>query len=398
MFAPGRRCIALHCSKTNNNRDYETPARLDRPVSFHRDRIYVEPRLGKLLLSAQAEMQLDSDAHEAATRALSALQASALVHLLQAVGATGYRFITTSPLTHHRVMSNRRSLNGTSLRDIFGWSMGFSASAIDPTILSWMDQAGILVVDGGLMRSCVRISSIANDLFVHSAYPTSQASAVFFGPDTYRFVRFIREALTTSPVCNDTMLSVEANGPIRLLDIGCGSGAGALIAARELKAMNIPVTVTMNDINPLALRYTVVNAEVAGIAVEIAPGDNLSGLPGEFDLIVCNPPYLDNDAQRAYRHGGDGLGRALSVRMTTEAISRLAPGGRLLLYTGVAIVDGEDRFLSEIGPILDAAGCNWSYAEIDPDVFGEEIERPVYAQIDRIAAVGLIVQRSREYS
>ena len=114
---------------------------------------------------------------------------------------------------------------------------------------------------------------------------------------------------------------------------------------------------------------------------------------GTFDLIISNPPYLDDAAQRAYRHGGARLGRALGVRIAAESLKRLAPGGRLLLYTGVAMVDGEDPFLRELQPLLAASGFEWSYAEIDPDVFGEELERPVYAHIDRIAAVGLVARR-----
>jgi methylase of polypeptide subunit release factors len=152
----------------------------------------------------------------------------------------------------------------------------------------------------------------------------------------------------------------------------------------------------MNDINPLALQFTAVNADVAGIPVMLAQGDALAAVEGEFDLIVSNPPYLDDAAQRAYRHGGAKLGRALSVRIAAESLRRLAPGGQLLLYTGVAIVDGEDDFIADMRPLLAASGCEWSYAEIDPDVFGEELERPVYAHIDRVAAVGLIAVRTPE--
>jgi hypothetical protein len=60
------------------------------------------------------------------------------------------------------------------------------------------------------------------------------------------------------------------------------------------------------------------------------------------------------------------------------------------------MVDGEDPFLAELQPLLATPGFDWSYAEIDPDVFGEELERPVYAHIDRIAAVGLIATRAAE--
>jgi methylase of polypeptide subunit release factors len=166
--------------------------------------------------------------------------------------------------------------------------------------------------------------------------------------------------------------------------------------ARALAAAGTPARVVMSDINPLALQYAAVNAEVAGVPVTLAQGDALQAVEGDFDLIVSNPPYLDDAAQRAYRHGGTRLGRALSARIAAESLKRLAPDGQLLLYTGVAMVDGEDPFLAEMRPLLEASGCEWSYTEIDPDVFGEELERPVYAHIDRIAAVGLVATRARE--
>ncbi|MCA9708680.1 MAG: methyltransferase, partial [Myxococcales bacterium] len=150
-------------------------------------------------------------------------------------------------------------------------------------------------------------------------------------------------------------------------------------------------TVVMNDINPLALRYTAINAAAAGVPIETSLGDALSSSSGAFDLVVCNPPYLVDDGARVYRHGGDRLGRGLAIRIAEESLARLRPGGRLLLYTGVAILDGRDPFIDDLRPSLEAAGAAWTYRELDPDVFGEELERPIYAEIDRIAAVGLVV-------
>lgn len=310
--------------------------------------------------------------------------------VLHQVAATGYRFTTTTPLTHHRVLARRGREAGITLRDIFGWNMPFEAQAVPAALLAEMEHAGILGRSGPLWRSTVRIATIDDDLFFHSAYPTVEANAVFFGPDTYRFVRFIRHAL------QQRSTQGFARGMMRVLDIGCGSGAGGIAAARALAVAGTAATVVMNDINPLALQFTAVNADVAGIPVMLAEGDALSAVEGEFDLIVSNPPYLDDAAQRAYRHGGAKLGRALSVRIAAESLRRLAPGGQLLLYTGVAIVDGEDSFIADMRPLLAASGCEWSYAEIDPDVFGEELERPVYAHIDRVAAVGLIAVRTPE--
>ncbi len=336
------------------------------------------------MLSPQIQLECEPD-YSHPTHATS------LVQVLQQVADSGYQFITPTPLTHQRVIGQRVGA-GMTLRDIFGWNLPFAPDAVVPALLEAMNQADILQSSGPLLRSAVRIATLNEDVFLHSAYPTTQDTAVFFGPDTYRFARFIRHALQTA----DWEFGPTAAGdtrPIRILDVGCGSGVGGIVAARQFDHTGLPLVVTMNDINPLALHYTAINAQVAGIPVGIAQGDALSAVVGEFDLIVCNPPYLDDAATRTYRHGGARLGRALSVRIAAQALARLAPGGHLLLYTGVAIVEGIDPFLAEVLPLLSAADFEWSYDEIDPDIFGEELCRPIYAHADRIAAVGLIVQR-----
>ena len=310
---------------------------------------------------------------------LSSREDAALSHLLDYLRTQHYRFITITPLTHAHVMARRCGQMGATLRDIFGWNQAFEKHRLPSATLALLDEAGLLEHDCDDLRSKVRVSSIDDALFLHSAYPTEQEDAVFFGPDTYRFVRFIRQALaeTTAP------------GGMRVLDIGCGSGAGGLMLARQYPRADL----VLNDINPQALRYAALNAAAMGARANFAEGDSLAAVQGAFDLIIANPPYLVDKDARTYRHGGDHLGRSLSLRMATESLSRLAPGGRLLLYTGVAIVDGKDEFLEELTPALQRCGCTWRYEEIDPDVFGEELLQPAYEQVDRIAAVGLSVRR-----
>lgn len=314
---------------------------------------------------------------------------TALGLVLRHLAGSRYRFTTPTPLTHQRVLTHRGSQMATTLRDIFGWNMPFTLTcdAMPRELLAAMRGAGVLQTRGDVLQSGVRVSSIGDDLFVHSTYPTTQDDAVFFGPDTYRFARFIQQGVA----------HVRSSGsqPIRVLDVGCGSGAGGLVAARVLSHLG-PLEVCMNDINPLALRYTAINAQLADIAIKPALGNALRAIKGDFDLIISNPPYLDDAAQRAYRHGGAGLGRALSVRIAEEALGRLLPGGCLLLYTGVAMVGGVDAFLADMQPLLANEQFEWSYSEIDPDVFGEELDQPAYAHVDRIAAVGLTVTRKAE--
>ena len=334
--------------------------------------------------------------------------AAAVNRLLAEVAETAYRFTTPTPTTQQRYLDRSGCTTASSLRDIFGWNLPFEANTLSPSMLQHMRDAGVLMqcvatqtsalrkLPGRprLYQSAVRIGSLDGDLFLHSGFPTEAPESVFFGPDTYRFARFVQHALQDTLTHQASADCAPKTLPRRILDLGCGTGAGGIVAARVLQQHGEDYCVTMRDINPAALHYTTVNAAIAGIRIQLSHGDALAALDGEFDLIVANPPYLFDDARRTYRHGGAGLGRALSVQFVKESLPRLAPGGLLLLYTGVAMVDGLDPFLTEVLPLVSQAGYRWSYAEIDPDVFGEELSRPMYQHVDRIAAIGLSVWRT----
>jgi methylase of polypeptide subunit release factors len=148
------------------------------------------------------------------------------------------------------------------------------------------------------------------------------------------------------------------------------------------------------DINDHALTFTSVNARLGGLSnLVTAHSDLLRDIEGNFDLIIANPPYLLDAEQRVYRHGGGNHGAGLSLKIFDAALQRLAPGGTLLLYTGVAIFDGQDPFLSAVRLSLGDLAWDWFYEEIDPDVFAEELEKPDYIHADRIACVALRLTR-----
>lgn len=303
----------------------------------------------------------------------------ARVRLLRWLKAQDYRFVPPTPLTHRRVYPRRAARPERSLADVFGWNLAFAEQAVAPELFGLMQAAAVLHREGGSWRSDWRVASLDDLLFWHSGFPTTAPDAVFFGPDTYRFLRFLQAHLAALP----------PQRPLRVLDVGCGSGAGGIMVARRLPS----AMVTLGDINPLALCIAAINAVAAGVTVRTALGDALAVVEGELDLVICNPPYLVDAGRRAYRHGGDDLGRELGLRIAREALARLAPGGRLLLYTGVAIEDGRDAFIAALAPALEQAGCDWRYEEIDPDVFGEELQRTPYLHTDRIAAIGLAATR-----
>lgn len=308
---------------------------------------------------------------------------SSLLRLAGWLQGEGYAFSTVTPATHERVNARVEARHARTLRDVFGWSRPFPASLLPDAATDPLRAAGLLLpAGGGLLRSAVRFSTLRGQLFAHSAYPTVEEDAVFFGPDTCRFVALIEQELQREPL----------RPGARILDVGCGSGAGGILAA--LAASPSQPRLALTDINARALRFAAANAAHANCGhAQLAQGDLFLALDGQYDLILANPPYLNDGAQRTYRHGGGRWGEALSGRIVREGVERLAPEGRLVLYTGAAIVDGRDPLLESLQPLLEAGGYRWSYREIDPDVFGEELEQPAYADAERIAAVGLVVQR-----
>lgn len=300
----------------------------------------------------------------------------ALLGLLRALDRTGYHFITPTPATHARFLERRSGQAASTLREVFGWNMPFSPQAAPPEILDLLKRSRRLASTEDGFKSKVRASSLGEDLFFHSAFPTEAEDAVFFGPDSYRFARLIRAALPAR----------LPDGAI--VDIGTGSGLGAVTAA---KLTGRPVLMT--DINPKALHLARINATHAGVEARAVEGEGLAGVRGAVALALANPPYIADDAGRDYRDGGGLHGAAVSVAIAREAAGRLATGGRLILYTGAAIVDGRDRLKEALEGVMSEAGCDLDYSEIDPDVFGEELERDAYRDVERIAVVAAVATR-----
>lgn len=295
----------------------------------------------------------------------------AVTRLLKWLDAAGYAFVTPTPATHRRVLSHRTGAAG-SLRDVFGWSLPFSSGLLEPDLWSLISEAGLVEEQGGLFKSRLRVSRLGDKLFAHSAFPTTQADAVFLGPDSYRFAAFIRRR-------------APRREGLDIIDLGAGAGVGGIVAAGLAPRARI----VLADINPKAVALARANADAAGVSAEVVRSDGLQGVP-PADVILANPPYIADPEGRTYRDGGGDHGEKIALDWAREAIQRLRPGGQMLLYTGAAVVAGRDPVREGLEAIEDA---QLDYEELDPDVFGEELERPAYARVDRIAVVGAVLTK-----
>jgi methylase of polypeptide subunit release factors len=303
---------------------------------------------------------------------------SALLDLLKLLAARGYAFVTPTPASHARVVARPDKRQAADLRDMLGWSLAF-APGLDPHVEDLLAQADMLEPSDGLLRSRLRVSSLQGRLFLHSAYPTEAEDSVFFGPDSYRFADLIAAELEREP------LKLGAH----IVDLGAGAGVGGIVAALA----STDARVTLTDLNPKALRLARINAAAAGTQVETVEADTLDGVADPIDLAVINPPYIVDEDNRAYRDGGGMHGGEAPFRMTEMAARRLAPGGRLILYTGAAIVNGRNPLCEATAELATRRGLTHRCRELDPDVFGEELEHPAYADVERIALVAVLLER-----
>jgi methylase of polypeptide subunit release factors len=302
----------------------------------------------------------------------------ALLSLLEGLADSEYRFVTVTPETHRRAIERSPGRIARDLRDVFGWSLPFEAGLLPPAVRDALERSGTMAREGSLCRSRVRVASVEDRLFLHSAYPTDSSDSVFFGPDSYRYARFLRAELQSLPAAR------------RLVDVGAGGGVGAIVAAGLLPGTSLVAT----DINPLALRFARVNARHAGVELETIATSGLDAVEGPVDLVIANPPFVADPAKRLYRDGGDLHGARLSLEWALAAARRIEPGGAVLLYTGSAIVGGRDRLEEALSEQLRGLGCTLRYAEIDPDIFGELLVQPGYEEVERVAAVGAVIRKA----
>lgn len=128
----------------------------------------------------------------------------------------------------------------------------------------------------------------------------------------------------------------------RVLDLCTGNGSLAVIAALAFPE----VTVDAADISDDALAIARINVDKHRLdkRIRVLKSDLFEQLSGPYDLILCNPPYVNSHSMQAlppeYRHepalalaGGDD-GMDLVRRIVAEAVTRLSEEGVLVLEIG----------------------------------------------------------------
>ncbi|WP_077614195.1 peptide chain release factor N(5)-glutamine methyltransferase [Caenibacillus caldisaponilyticus] len=196
----------------------------------------------------------------------------------------------------------------------------------------------------------------------------------------------------TEELVAETLKRLKAlrDGPVRVLDVGTGSGVIAVTLALE----HADCEVTAVDLSREALAVARDNAERLGARVRFVHGDLLSPFlaAGEtFDCIVSNPPYIpsqeigrldplvkDHEPRLALDGGSDGL--EVYRRLCRDLPQVLRRPGLVAFEIG----EGQGRAVAEI---LAAAFSSHADIEILKDINGHE--RIVLARIDTNGLYGV---------
>lgn len=133
---------------------------------------------------------------------------------------------------------------------------------------------------------------------------------------------------------------VGARRGLRFLEVGCGAGLVSLVAAKA------GCEVTCTDANPHAVALAAHNAKQNGVRLRAVETDLLAGLPGPFDLVAFNPPYLPTDPDErlpgvinlAFDGGRDGNETVL--RFATQ-LGALQPPSATVLVVHSSLSDPE---------------------------------------------------------
>jgi release factor glutamine methyltransferase len=161
----------------------------------------------------------------------------------------------------------------------------------------------------------------------------------------------------------------RASPPVRIVDVGTGSGAIALALAKELPTAEIHAT----DISPEALEVARANAARHELTsrIKFHQADLLGGLPHrEFDFVVSNPPYVgesEEDSVQLEVRKFEPRNAVFAGPTGLEVIERLIPQAQTVLRPGGWLV------FEISGTIAEAARhslAGWAEVQLTNDLQG----------------------------
>ena len=152
----------------------------------------------------------------------------------------------------------------------------------------------------------------------------------------------IPRSLIAEPLVEGTMDSWLSEHTHRVLDLCTGNGSLAILAAMAWPDVQVQATDVSAD--ALAVAQSNVQRHQLEHRITLIQGDGLAAAPGRYDLILCNPPYVNSrsmqalppefKAEPALALDGGADGMQFIRGLMKEARSYLSPHGVLVLEVG----------------------------------------------------------------
>jgi release factor glutamine methyltransferase len=206
----------------------------------------------------------------------------------------------------------------------------------------------------------------------------------FYGLDFYVDERVLVPRPDTEVLVEKVLQCIHADPRLKRVHDAC-TGSGCIGIAVKRTAPDLEVSAS--DISPAALEVAAVNAgRLLGGTLPSFRSDLLESVPGSFDLIASNPPYLRDDEVADLRKlgwrepelalAGGRDGTALAERLIRAAPARLNPGGWLVL-------EAAPLQITKLFAFMDQAGFHT--IDVEKDLAGSS--RVIAGRLDMAAAV-----------
>jgi ribosomal protein L3 glutamine methyltransferase len=230
------------------------------------------------------------------------------------------------------------------------WRLDLPLDALDDVANRVLDEHAIASVDALIAR---RI-----DTRHPTAYLTGEAwlQGVPFTIDERSIVP---RSLIAEVLADGTVDAWLQGPPARVLDLCTGNGSLAVLAAMRWPA----AAVDASDVSTDALNLARVNVERHDLAdrIMLHSSDGFAAVGDRYDLIVCNPPYVNASSMAALppefraepalalAGGDDGMDFVRGI--VRDAMAHLLPHGLLVLEVG-----HERSQFDAVFPSLDVVG------------------------------------------
>ena len=220
-------------------------------------------------------------------------------------------------------------------------------------LVTWAVDLPLDALETPGQREIAEVDVAKAEALIGKRIETRQPAAYLTGEAWLQNVRFTIDARAIVPrsYIAELLVDAEETGTLdawlsdrtqRVLDLCTGNGSLAVIAAMAYPDIEIDAA----DISPAALEIARVNVarHELGARIRVLESDLFAALPGRYDLILCNPPYVTEKnmsalpaeyrAEPALALAGGADGMDLIRRIVAEAPQHLTEDGVLVLEVG----------------------------------------------------------------